>query len=72
MLILYVIIMIYEAIKRKVRRFEKIYNKTNPEFNYNNCNTICGQYRQLLNHTKTCFIKGKINSHGKNTRIYIH
>ena len=25
-----------EAMKRKLRRFEKIYNKTNSEFNYNN------------------------------------
>ena len=29
-----------EAMKRKLRRFEKIYNKTNSEFNYNNLNTI--------------------------------
>ena len=29
-----------EAMKRKLRRFEKIYNKTNSEFNYNNFNTI--------------------------------
>ena len=49
--------------KRKLRRFEKIYNKTNSQFNYNNFNTIRKQYRQLLNHTKTCFIKDKINSH---------
>ena len=57
-----------EAMKRKLRRFEKIYNKTNSEFNYNNFNTIRKQYRQLLNHTKTCFIKDKIKSYGKNTR----
>ena len=55
--------------KRKLRRLEKIYDKTNSEFNYNNFNTIHKQYRQLLNHTKTCFIKDKINSYGKYTRI---
>ena len=54
--------------KRKLRRFEQIYNKTNSEFNYNNFNTIRKQYRQLLNHIKTCFIKNKINSYGKNTK----
>ena len=57
-----------EAMKRKLRRFEKIYNKTNSQFNYNNFNTIRKQYRQLLNHTKTCFIKDKINIYGKNTK----
>ena len=57
-----------KAMKRKLRRFEKIYNKTNSQFNYNNFNTIRKQYRQLLNHTKTCFIKDKINIYGKNTK----
>ena len=57
-----------EAMKRKLRRFEKIYNKTNSQFNYNNFNTIRKQYRQLLNHTKTCFIKDKINIYWKNTK----
>ena len=47
---------------------KKIYNKTNSQFNYNNFNTIRKQYRQLLNHTKTCFIKDKINIYGKNTK----
>ena len=57
-----------EAMKRKLRRFEKIYNKSNSEFNYNNFNTIRKQYRQLLNHTKTYFIIDKIHTYGKNTR----
>ena len=58
--------------KRKLRRFEKIYNKTNYEFYYNNFNRIRKQYRQLVNHTKTCFIKDKINSQGKILETYIH
>ena len=48
-----------EAMKRKLRRFKKIYNKTNSEFNYNIFNTIRKQYKQLLRHTKTYFIKIK-------------
>ena len=61
-----------ETMKRKLRRFEKIYNQKNSEFNYNMFNTIRKQYRQLLNHTKTCFIRDKINSYWKNLEKYIH